>query len=309
MTPSPGTPGTPREVALRMASQREYPQGVRWLERALAIAGGSDERSEIASALGELARAAEVGGDLESALHALEIATTAVDWADLHCQIGSLHVRRGRRAEARAAFDRALVLNPRYRTAVVERALLDAREGHIAEAMMTLRVLAAEGRLSEPVAFQQGLERLGQADFEDAAPLLRRALQDGDAWLEEQLRRYQQLLFAADHESGLQLLRAATSERPGYPDLHLLLGAHERQMGAFDDAIESLTRALELNADYHAARVELARTLEALGDTEHALRQLELVLDADAEHAEAGALHDRLASRRRGVRVGVTARP
>ncbi len=304
-----GTPGSPREVALRMAAQREYVQGIRWLERALAIAGGSDEQAEIAAALGELARAAEVGGDLEAAARALEVATKAVEWADLLCQLGCVQSRRGRRAEARSAFDRALILNPRYRTAVVERALLDAREGRIAEAMQTLRVLAAEGALSEPVAFQRGLERLGQADFEDAAPLLRRALHGGDAWLEEQLRRYQELLFAGDQESGLQLLRLAASERPHYPDLHLLLGSHERQMGAFDDAIESLTRALELNADYHAARVELARTLEALGDSEHALRQLDLVLAADAEHAEAGALHDRLASRRRGVRTSAPARP
>jgi protein O-GlcNAc transferase len=291
-----------------MAAQREFTQSVRWLERALAIAAGSDERAEIAATLAEIARAAEAAGDGETAQGALELATRTVEWADLWCQLGCLKVNRGRRAEARTAFDRALALNPRYRTAVVERALLDAREGRIAEAMQTLRALAADGVLEEPGTFQQGMERLGHAEFEDAAPLLRRALQDGDAWLEEELRHYQERLYAGDLDGGLELLRAASAKRPGYPDLQLLLGAHERQMGAYDDAIESLTRALELNPDYHAARVELARTLESQGDTAQAVNQLDLVLAADAGHADARTLHDRLTARHLGSRSQFTNR-
>jgi len=294
---------SPRDVALRMAGQRQYAQAVQWLARALAIAAGADERNSLAAALAEVARAAEAEGELDAAQRALECATRAVDWADLFCQLGCLHARRGRRAEARAALEQALVINPRYRTAVVERALLDAREGRLAEAMQTLRALAADGVLHEPGAFQQGLERLGHAEFEDAAPLLRRALEGVDGWLEEQLRRYQERFYVGDLAGGFALLRAAVGERPGYPDLHLLLGSHERQVGALDDAIESVTRALELHPDYHAARVELARVLEAIGDTQQAIRQLELVLAHDAAHADARALHERLAGRRLGART------
>ena len=301
-SPTP-VPGTPREVALRMADQRQFAQGVQWLERALVDAGGIDECHAVASALGEVARSAESAGDLDAAQLALEIATRSVEWADLFCQYGCLLARRGRRAEARSALDRALAINPRYRTAVVERALLDAREGRIAEAMQTLRVLAADGVLTEPGAFQQGMDRLGRADFEDAGPLLRRALQGGDAWLEEQLHQYQERLYVGDMAGGLALLRAAVGERPGYPDLQLLLGAHERQMGALDDALESLAHALQLNPDYHAARVELARTLEVLGDTPQALRQLGLVIAHDPGHAEARSLHERLTARRPGARA------
>ena len=83
----------------------------------------------------------------------------------------------------------------------------------------------------------------------------------------------------------------------------MLLGAHELQVGATDDAIESFAHALELNPDYHTARVELARALEALGDTPQALAQLEQVLAADGSHAEARALHERLTSRRLGPRA------
>ena len=299
--------GTQRETALRMAEHREFAQAVLWLERALAAGPGTDELRQIVVTLADVARMAESAGELEVAQRALERASQAVEWADVHCELGCLLARRGRRADARVAFERALALNPRYRTAVVERALLDASEGRIAEAMQTLRVLAAEGALAELGTFQQGLERLGDADFDDAAPLLRRALHSGDLWLEEQLLAYQQLVYAGEHARALAALRTAATERPAYADLQLLLGAHELQVGAADDAIESLTRALEINPDYHAARVELARALEAIGDTPQALAQLEQVLGVDAVHAEARTLHERLSGRRRGSRAAVGA--
>jgi tetratricopeptide (TPR) repeat protein len=297
-------PGGPRETALRMAEHHEFAQAVQWLERALAADAGADDRQAIAGTLADVARLAEAAGELDVAQRALERATRTVEWADLHCDLGCLLVRRSRRAEARIEFDRALTINPRYRTAVVERALLDAREGRIAEAMQTLRVLAAEGALAEPGTFQQGIERLGRADFEDAAPLLRRALHSGDAWLEEQLHAYQEFVYAGEHARALATLRAAAAERPAYPDLQLLLGAHELQTGAIDDALESLVHALELHPEYHAARVELARALETLGDTPQALAQLDQVLAADPSHGEARTLHERLSSRRRGSRAG-----
>ena len=294
-------PGTPRDIALRLTQEGEFAEAILCLERSLGDAG-SDERAQIAADLGEIAAAAEAARDVESAQHALELATSVVQWADLHCQLGGIHLQRGRKAEARRAFDQALTLNPRYRAAAVERALLDAREGRIGEAMETLRALASDGAASEPRAFEQGLDHLGLAEFEDAAPLLRRGLDIGDAWLDEQLRGYQALVDHGDMASALQLIRSAVMERPSYPDLHLLLGAHELSMGALDDAIESLSHALELHPDYHSARVEFARALERLGDTHEALAQLDLVLAHDPAHAGARSLHERLTSRRRGGR-------
>ncbi|MCC6652194.1 MAG: tetratricopeptide repeat protein [Candidatus Eisenbacteria bacterium] len=295
-------PDSPRETALRLASQLQFAEAVLWLERALGATQAVDDRHALAGALGDVAAAAQAAGDLAQAQRALELAVRHADWADLHCRLGALLVQRGRRAEAREAFDRALALNPRYRAAAVERALLDAREGRIAEAMQTLRAMAAESLAGQPGVFQQGLDRLGQADFEDAAPLLHRGLEAGDEWIEEELRAYQELVYHGDMARALQRVRQATTERPGYPDLHLLLGAHELQMGATDDALESLSRALELNPDYHAARVEFARALEVVGDTSQALRQLEMVLSQQPSHAEARQLHERLSARRRGGR-------
>lgn len=300
-------PGSPRDIAQRLTHEREYVEAVLCLERAL-LEAGTDERAQIAADLGEVAKLAAEAGELETAQQGLEVATGAVDWADLHCQLGTVLLQRGRRAEARRAFDRALVLNPRYRAAAVERALLDAREGRIGEAMETLRALVSDGAAHEPHAFEQGLGHLGLAEFENAAPLIRRGLDVGDAWLDEQLRAYQARVDQGDMAGALEVLRAAVDERSSYPDLHLLLGAHELSMGALDDALESLSHALALHPDYLAARVEFARTLERLGDTGEAVTQLELVLAQDPGHAAARTLHERLTSRRRGQR-GASERP
>ena len=299
----PPQPGNPQHGALRMARQGDFAQAVAALERSLAGAAGSDERQQIATTLASVARLAEEADDVEQAQAALELGIRAADWADLHCRLGCLLLRRGRRTDARRSLERALAINPRYRAAIVERALLDAGEGRIAEAMETLRLLASEGSV-ERRTFQQGMERLGHAEFDDAAPLLRRALNAGDAWLDEQMRSYQELILQDDMAGALQVLRAAVTEHPSYPDLHLLLGGHELRMGATDDAVESLSYALELHPDFHAARIELARALETLGESPQAIRQLELVLEHDPGNAQARHLHERLTSRHRVPRGG-----
>lgn len=294
---------TPHARALWLADDGRYAEAVECLARGLEAVGSPDEVQRYASVLGDVAAAAESTGHLDEAMRALEIATDVVEWADYWCQLGCLRVQKGRRAEARRAFERALTINPGYRRAAVERALLDARDGRIGEAMETLRVLAGEGHMAEPRAFQQGLERLGRADFDDAGPLLHEALDAGDRWLDAQMQRYQELLLVGDKSRALEQLRVAVLERPNYPDIHLLLGAHELQLGAHDDAIESLARALELNPSFHAARIELARALEAVGHTPQALDQLAMVLECEPTHSSARQLHDQLTSRRRGGRA------
>ena len=302
-----GTHSFHDEIPLRMAADRDFAGAVLWLDRALAEAATLEAKRHFAATLSEVARLAEEAGDLESAQRALASATSAADWADLHCQFGRLLVHRGRRTDARRELDRALAINPRYRAAAVERALLDAAEGRIAEALETLRVLASESAPAEPTAWRQGIARLGEADFDEAGSLLRRALAAGDEWLDEQLRAYQEAVFQGEPARALALLRAALEERPLYADLYVLLGTHELQSGAVDDAVESLTSALEINPDYHAARVTLARALETLGESPQALEQLELVLGRDSGHSEARQLREKLLARRPGPRGGAPA--
>lgn len=302
--PDPGSAPTREHAhALALARRGESRRAVDELSARLSDTVDAADRQRIARTLAQLARIAEEQRDPNAAIAALELASTLVDWADLHCHQGQLLAQQGRRADARRSLDRALVLNPCYRAAAVERALLDAREGRIAEAMEALRMLARDGDVTEASAFEQGMDHLGHADFEDAGPLLRRALHASDAWLEERLHAVQDMSERGEHMAALQILREAVTERAAYPDLHLLLGVHELQIGNVDDAIESFSQALELHPDFHTARVAFARALEASGDTRQALVQLESVLEHDPDHREARALHERLAGRRRAIRT------
>ena len=287
------------QAAHALAASGEHVQAFE-LVRAQATARGTQSSHVIATAFAAVSRSAERAGDTAAARRALEAALALVDWADLHFALGSLLMRDGERERARAAFDRALAINPRYHAAVVERALLDARDGRIAEAVNALRTLAGGAGSREAEALRAGLERLRAADVDDAAPLLRRAFTGADGAVEALLAEAEAHRAAGATHEALDALRRAVAERPGYPDLHALLGAHELRAGYLDDGIASLVDALTLHPDFHRARLELARGLEARGEREAALAEVQRVLEAEPGHADAVACHDRLTARRRG---------
>lgn len=287
------------QVAHALAAAGEHAEAFARVEQLLARQPAGEPLPAAATALTAVARAAEQCGDEASARRALEAALSLVDWADLHLALGTLLVRDGERADAREHFTRALAINPRYRAAAVELALLDAREGHVSDAVNALRALTGGGLAQESASLQQGLERLREAGVEDAAPLLRRALTGGDEALEEWLAQAQLSFTAGDAAGGLRHLHRAVAERPGYADLHAVLGSHELRAGHLDDGIASLVYALELNPDFHSARLELARGLEARGERDAALHELEQLLEVEPSHADAVTFRDRLTIRRR----------
>ena len=54
--------------------------------------------------------------------------------------------------------------------------------------------------------------------------------------------------------------------------------------------MSSFARALELNPEFHGARVHLAQALEALGSIREAQAQLLLVVESDPSNAQAAKL-------------------
>jgi len=128
--------------------------------------------------------------------------------------------------------------------------------------------------------------------------LLKSALKISDPVVDRALAEYHTLVARGEHTLALHALRDAVMAHPGYPDLHYLLGCSELEAGMTDDAIASLARALELHRDLHAARVQLARALEALGDVAQAGEQVTLILKEDSAHPQALELQERWARRR-----------
>lgn len=270
------------------------------LERLLADPTQPLGATESATALALQARAEERSGDLSRARRSLERALALVDWADLRLALGRLLVRVGEKAAARRELDRALAINPRYRAATVERALLDASEGRIADSLATLRSLGVDAAVDFGTRpFESGLARLRAADVEEAGSVLRDALAPGDAALEATLAEAEERIQGGEIGGGLVLLRRAAAEHPGYADVAALLGAQELRAGFVDDGIASLVRALELNPDFHAARLQLARGLELRGERDRATAEVRSVLDREPAHPEAARLLEHLGGRRR----------
>lgn len=251
-------------------------------------------------ALTEVARMAERAGDLERAEKAMgEAARLAPKFADVRYGRARLQLALQRRIDARRELEAALRINPDYVAARLELALLDAREGLLAESLDTMRALAADRRVTEPRAFRRGMESLQEADWDQAEVLFRQALQLSDPAIEEVVNAYHHKMAGGEVEGAIEVMRQAIGTRETYADLHYLLGAAELEAGLYDDALASLARALELHPDFHHARVALARVLEAYGDVARATEQIALVLQHQPENAQALALQERW-SRRRG---------
>lgn len=300
MSPRPEAPPPPEfEGPLRLAREGLLDEAVTWIENDARGRGGD---AAVAAAAGALARVARLCEDQQNwtvAERALQVAIELRPaFPDLHFLRARVLIATGRRAEGREALEAALKLHPGYVAARVERALLDAREGLIGEALESLRGLAKEAQVEEPRAFERGLACLEEADWREAGAYLARALQVSDPALEEKIERYRALLESGEAAAAATLIRETLEAHPGYPDLYYLLGTAELKQGHADDAVSSLARALELQPDFHAARVQCARALYTLGQNAAALALLGEVLAAEPGHAEAADLERRWSQRR-----------
>jgi len=295
MNPQPLREEESFDGALERASQGRFREAIDGVTGALHQAPDHPHtRARAAEALARIGRLAETAAALDHAEAALAEATRlAPTHADLHYRLACVRLLAGKRAEARRALGVALSLNPRYLAARLEMALLDAREGRLGEALDTLRKLESETAVEEPRVFGRGLRSLEHAEWEEAGTLLRQALRLGDPVLQDAIQEFHGLMRGGERLEAARRMREALREREAYPDLHCLLGLAELEEGHLDDALASFARALELHPDYHLARVQLARTLEALGDLAQAEDQVALVLHADPANPQALALRER----------------
>ena len=290
MTPRPAElPVSEFSNELRMA------RGGRFAESMAAVALRVSDRAArelhsaaAANALSEIATLAEAAGDRGAAERAYDAALALRPrYPDLHYRRACLLLGSQRWSDARRGLDAALSINPKYLAARLERAMLDAREGLVGEALESLRTLSSSTGDDDRRAFQQGLRRLEHADWEEADALLRRALHLEDASLEQELRRCRELIDQDRSRESAMGLRALLPRFGAYPDVHALLGRAEVALGHFDDAMLALSRALELNPGFHDARVLLSHALEGAGQLIQAQDQIALVLEHAPDHADA----------------------
>jgi len=246
------------DSAIEAAKRGGFGDALERIEGALEKAPSHEALATAAAlALAEVARRAGRARNAGSAEEALRRAISLRPrFADLRFQLACLLLGQNRSREAREQLEAALDANARYVAARVELALLDAREGFVPEALTALQDLTASVAVKDLPALKLGMRSLERADWEEGA---------------------------------LDLLREVLPRHDAYPDLHYLTGIAELQLGALDDALSSFARALELHPDFHAARVQFAGTLEAMGLTAVAQEEIAFVLQREPTNREAKA--------------------
>jgi len=292
--------------ARRLAAQGQFASARR---RALStLSRGAeppaDERAAVAVVLAEVARRAVAGGALQEAEQCLRMALRQrPDFADLHYRLASVLESMQHYEDARGELVEALRINPAYAAARVSLALLDARRGQLGEAMDALRRLEQSKRPAEADSFDRGLRSMQSADWEEAGDLLRRAFGLSERSLDDAIGRFTRHAQAGQLAAARAVARDLVATHPDYPDVHYLLGRVELEMGHAAEAMGSLAQALELNPDFHAARVEMARALDALGQPGMAHDMVSAVLQRDPQHPAALSMSARWARRPRGEAV------
>ena len=310
MSPRPvSSEGEAFEPALDLAGRGQIAEAI---DAILAIASHSPDSNTLRAAvvaLTAVARAAE-SRDPQQQERALREATKlAPGYPDLHHRLACAYLENRRFLQARASLEHALRLNPGYVAAQVELALMDARDGRLAEALDALRRLGREARVSQPREFGRGIESLEHADWDQAGVLIRGALGLDEPEVDAAIADYHARMREGDRSGAARRVREALAAHPAYADLHYLLGVAELEEGHLDDAIASLARALELHSGFHAARLQLARVLEAQGDVARARDQVASVLEANPQHAQALEMERRWSTRGRRRRATGAAAP
>lgn len=259
---NPNNPEVANALAVLQARQGEVDAA---RETLLAVQG------ENATAQFNLAQLYLEAGQAGAALSTVEPLVNAMpDDAEVQLVYGLALARLGQVAEARAALERALALEPDLQIAVNALSLLEQEQEVTGGDVVELNAEAAEAFQRGKTAFEGGDYAEAVAAFEQA-----RAAQD-----EGIIAFFQGLALYLDGQTR-QAVSALQRAAEVYPESDIVLnnlGLAQLQLGRFDLALENLARATELNdanANAHLnlglAHYELGRYAQAVSEWERAI--------------------------------------
>lgn len=284
-----------------------------------------------------LARALDASGRaVDAERHARE-ALSLQPGVDALTILGGALRQQGRHAEALAAFEQALAIDPKARAARHDRAIALDKLGKGAEAVAEFERLHAEG-LRAPALYRNwagALMDLGRAEeaqqrFEEAI-----RLHPADATLQTSLARLRWVRgdttgFARDLEAAVAarpddavlrigcadmlrradqhaqseaMLREGLRRTPEEPALIAALAVVHAETGAVQEAVPMLLKAHALRPQDWNLRESVAATLLQAGDPAAALTHIDAALARDPHHA-AWLAHKAVALRLLGEEAG-----
>lgn len=187
-----------------------------------------------------------------------------------------------RPAEARAQLAEILRVVPQQPEALRLRAVLDAREGRINDALAGWRA-ALRGDPYLPQAWRQLADQLLAAgDTASAAATYLQHVQHSQR--DPVLLRAAHALAQNQLPEAEQLLRAQLKRAPTDVAAMRMLAELAERLGRHEDAEALLERCLELAPDFHAARHNYALVLHRGNRGPEALRQIEQLLRGQPTH-------------------------
>lgn len=198
----------------------------------------------------------------------------------------ALHAEGAPADAQRAAFERALELDPRHAPALAGLAQLAAEANDVARALL-LYDRAAHTEPADPSAAHAASRLLiAQGRADEAQPRLDALLQRHPRHAEAAADQAQLLLRGGrDLERARVLARRAALFGPG-PDAYDVLGRVQLELGEREAAAESFARGLELAPENAALHYGLGLALQATGDAQGAREAFRAALDSGQSLSE-----------------------
>ncbi len=215
-------------------------------------------------------------GQVEGARAVLRRGAAATPhFAPLYYAWATLELSRGNRALARDLYSEALKRNPHFAEALNNLGLLALAEGRQKEAQeMFRRALRANPDYADAHS-NLGMALARTPAFEESERHLRRAIELEPRHEAAYLNLAGVYEERGDLTAALEVYRAATRALPDSANAHFRRGILARKLQQYDDAIESLGKAAQLQPQSALARAELARAHWMAGDRERARKALD----------------------------------
>ena len=176
---------------------------------------------------------------------------------------------------------------------------------------------AMRNSLRSPNAYErEGIQALGNGDFEAAAAAFRRGIElaPGNPSLRHRLGTA--LFMMGNEREGRAQFEEALRVSPEYAEAHYSLGLILEGSGRLEEALHRFSTAVRHEPSYVEARVRLARLLRRVGRPSEALSEYDRVIAADPQGAEGSfgyamtlALLGRYQEARNRLETGVTRYP
>ena len=274
-----------RRLGVELFRQGSLDEALVVLERAVALG------PKVAEARNNYGVALAAAGRPEQAQREFEEAVSLMpDYAEARLNLARVFEDRGRPADAEKQYDAVLEADAGSDKARAGRAALYDRTGRPELAVQEFRLLSARRPdLAEAEFIGAGQEARKAREYARAEKFFLRAAdinpQFAQAWAELGTNSY----LAGEYPKGVEYFRKALTIDPGQAAYHYYLGLTLDKGRQQDEALREYRRAVELGGPPEA-RLGLARAALESGDPGLAVEELNRLLVASPDHAEAKAL-------------------